>query len=178
MTENQDRLSKLLIFTVLIVALFSKTASAQALNSTTNFWDNVRFGGGFGLGFGNDTFNASISPNAIYQVNNQLAIGSGLNLNYSKFRDSKLVAYGASVLSYYSILPSIQLSAEFEQLRINRKFELDGANIEDNYWNPALFLGIGYANRNITFGVRYDVLYKENKSIYSNAFMPFVRVYF
>ncbi|MCK0155620.1 alpha-ketoglutarate decarboxylase [Cellulophaga sp. F20128] len=178
MKRKRPTFSTLLVFSFLLISFTHATISAQSQNTSSDFWNNVRFGGGFGLGFGNNTFNAALSPNAIYQVNDQFAIGAGLNFNYSKFRDSKLIAYGASALTYYNIIPAIQLSAEFEQLRINRKFEFDGANIEDNYWNPALFLGLGYTSRNITVGVRYDVLYSEGKSIYSDAFMPFVRVYF
>jgi hypothetical protein len=41
-----------------------------------------------------------------------------------------------------------------------------------------LFLGAGYRNENITFGVRYNVLHKERDNIYAEAFMPFVRVFF
>ena len=68
---------------------------------------------------------------------------------------------------------------ELEQLRVNRSFEVVGApNLEDNYWSPALFLGVGYSNRNVTVGIRYDVLYDDEKSIYADPWMPFVRVYF
>lgn len=65
-----------------------------------------------------------------------------------------------------------------EQLRVNRQLELDGGNREDNYWSPALFLGIGYGNRNLTVGIRYNVLHDHQKSIYADAFTPYVRVYF
>lgn len=178
MKKKRPSFSIILVFSLLLICFVHSSVSAQQQKASSDFWNKVRFGGGFGLGFGNNTFNAAISPNAMYQVNDQFSVGTGLNFNYSKFRDSKLMAYGASALSYYNIFPAIQLSAEFEQLRINRKYEFDGANIEDNYWNPALFLGLGYSSRNITVGVRYDVLYTEGKSIYSDAFMPFVRMYF
>lgn len=48
----------------------------------------------------------------------------------------------------------------------------------ENYWLPAFFVGIGYSTYNVTFGLRYDLLYTDRKSIYSNALIPFVRVYF
>jgi hypothetical protein len=152
--------------------------SGTSQKISNDFWNNVRFGGGIGLGFSNGFFNGSISPSAIYQVNEQFATGIGLNFNYAKFDDDKLLAYGGSILTLYNRIPYIQLSGEFEQLRINRTYALEGGDLEDNYWSPALFLGIGYNNRNVTFGLRYDVLYDDNKSIYSNALMPFVRLYF
>jgi len=65
-----------------------------------------------------------------------------------------------------------------EELNINRKFEDNLTLQDDSYWYTALFLGAGYRTGNITFGIRYDVLYDENKSIYADPWIPFVRVYF
>ncbi|MEO1009698.1 MAG: alpha-ketoglutarate decarboxylase [Bacteroidota bacterium] len=142
------------------------------------FWENVRFGGGIGLGFTNGGFNGSLSPSAIYQFNREFALGTSLIFNYAKFNDDKLLAYGGSLISLYNPIPAIQLSAEFEQLRINREFDNGLIQLEDNYWSPALFLGIGYTQRNVTVGIRYDVLFDEEDSIYADAWMPFVRVFF
>ncbi len=151
----------------------------QNYQTKSNFWNNVHYGGGLGLGFTNGGFNGSVSPSAIYQVNEQFATGVSLNFNYAKFNEDKLLAYGGSIITLFNPVPILQLSGELEQLRINRTISNIGLNdIEDNYWSPALFLGLGYSNQNITFGIRYDVLYDENKSIYANAWMPFVRVYF
>ncbi|MGY8916301.1 MAG: alpha-ketoglutarate decarboxylase [Flavobacteriales bacterium] len=158
--------------------LSSIFATAQGYRNSGDFWNNVHYGGGIGLGFGRDSFNAALSPSAIYQANDLIAFGLGLNFNYSKFQESKLTAYGGSLLTLFNPIQPIQLSAELEQLRVNRDFEFDGANIEDNYWSPALFIGVGYSNRNVTFGIRYDLLYDDEKSIYADPFMPFVRVYF
>jgi hypothetical protein len=41
-----------------------------------------------------------------------------------------------------------------------------------------LFLGAGYNTGNVVLGVRYNVLFNENDYVYSDAFMPFIRVYF
>lgn len=152
--------------------------TAQNLAQNNNFWSRVRIGGGIGLGFTNGGFNGSISPSAIYQVSDQFATGVGLNFNYAKFNDNKFLAYGGSVLALYNPIPYLQFSGELEQLRINRNFPGLGGNYEENYWSPALFVGIGYSNQNITLGIRYDLLYDDNKSIYANAWMPFIRVYF
>lgn len=160
------------------ILLLAFTCVAQNSTFKRNFWNNVRYGGGIGLGFSNGGFNASISPSALYQFNEQFASGLSLNFNYAKFNDDKLLAYGGSLLSLYNPIHFLQLSTEFEQLRINREFNNGVLYLENNYWSPALFLGIGYVNQNFTVGIRYDVLYDDAKSIYANAFMPFVRVYF
>ncbi|MFT5942717.1 MAG: hypothetical protein ACI9Q4_001983 [Sediminicola sp.] len=165
-------------FLMFIFILSSIIAMGQGYRTSGGFWNNVYYGGGVGLGFGRESFNASLSPSAIYQANEQMAVGLGLNFNYSKFQESKLLAYGGSLLTLYNPIQLIQLSAELEHLRVNRDFEFDGATISENYWSPALFVGIGYSNRNVTFGIRYDLLYDEEKSIYGDPFMPFIRFYF
>ena len=50
--------------------------------------------------------------------------------------------------------------------------------ISDNFWNTGLFLGAGYRMENVTIGARYNVLFQEDKGVYGDALMPFVRVYF
>lgn len=144
-----------------------------------NFWKNVRFGGGIGLGFGNGFFSGTLAPSAIYQFNPQFAVGVGLSGTYNKRKNRySTTILGGRVMTFYNIIPEIQLSAEFEELHVNRKWEMDGANVTDHYWHPALFLGAGFRTRNVTIGVRYNVLYDKNKSIYGQAYAPFVRVYF
>lgn len=168
---------KKMLFTLLITINII-SSFAQNSNNNSDFWNHVRFGGGIGLGFINNGFNGSISPSAIYQFNDQFAAGTSLNFSYAKFNDDKFLAYGGSVLSLFNPIPQLQLSTEYEQLRINRTLYTQTINIEDNYWLPAFFVGIGYSTPNVTFGLRYDLLYNDNKSIYGNALMPFARVYF
>tara|TARA_R110000796_G_scaffold37722_4_gene95412 strand:- start:327107 stop:327640 length:534 start_codon:yes stop_codon:yes gene_type:complete len=165
-------------FLVSLFLVFTHVSFSQFNSSNGNFWDKVHYGGGIGLGFGKDYFNGSISPSAIYQVNDKFATGIQLNFSYAQIGDDTLTAYGGSIINLYNIIPAIQLSAEFEELRINRNLAFDGGNIKDNYWSPAIYLGIGYVNRNFTIGVKYNVLFDEYKSVYTDAFIPFVRVYF
>tara|TARA_R110000868_G_scaffold37950_10_gene133504 strand:+ start:38 stop:553 length:516 start_codon:yes stop_codon:yes gene_type:complete len=166
------------LFFILLVTFNFNFSFAQNSSKNSDFWSNVRYGGGIGLGFSNSTFNASVSPSAIYQFNDLIAVGTSLNFNYAKFNDDKFLAYGGSILSLFNPIPQLQLSSEFEQLRINRTLYTQTINIEDDYWLPALFVGLGYSTRNVTFGLRYDLLYNDRKSIYGNLLMPFVRVYF
>tara|TARA_R110001606_G_scaffold397455_1_gene573926 strand:- start:903 stop:1466 length:564 start_codon:yes stop_codon:yes gene_type:complete len=175
--QNLQMSLKKMLFTLLIT-INNISSFAQNSNNNSDFWNHVRFGGGIGLGFINNGFNGSISPSAIYQFNDQFAAGTSLNFSYAKFNDDKFLAYGGSVLSLFNPIPQLQLSTEFEQLRINRTLYSQTINIEDNYWLPAFFVGIGYSTPNVTFGLRYDLLYNDNKSIYGNALMPFARVYF
>ncbi|WP_108113297.1 alpha-ketoglutarate decarboxylase [Kordia periserrulae] len=161
--------------------LFSLSALSQ--NTTSNsqgsdFWKRVRYGGGLGLSFGNGIFSATVAPSAIYDFNTQFS--AGIALNYTYFNDDdffRSTIIGGSLIGLYSPLREIQLSTEFEYMNVNRDFD-DPIFADDNYWQPAVFFGIGYTTNNFTVGVRYNVLHDDEKSIYADALVPFVRVYF
>lgn len=170
-------MDKKILLTCLSVCALSFIYS-QNTQRTNNFWRDVRYGGSLGLNFFSGGFNASVSPSAIYPFSDRFSAGTSLNFNYAKFDDDELLAYGGSLLSLYNPIPEIQLSAELEQLRINRTFEAFPNTIKDNYWSPALFLGIGYSTYNVTVGLRYNLLFDEDRSIYANALLPFIRVFF
>ncbi|MBA5792300.1 hypothetical protein H1R17_07680 [Flavobacterium sp. xlx-214] len=149
---------------------------------TTNFWSDVKIGGGLGLGFGSGFTNIAVSPSAIKPITEQLSAGVGLQFNYLKSKGFyESTSYGANLIGIYSPAPMIQLSAELEQLRVNNTWFTNFAAtnaVKENFWNTALFLGAGYTEGNVTLGVRYNVLYKDDNLVYSQAWMPFIRVYF
>ncbi len=175
----------------LYFTLFSFFGSVTAQTSTnqnlqpkqkSEFWQKVRFGGGLGLNVGSGFTDITIAPSAIYEINEYVATGIGLQGSYIKvrpknnnFANYEAYTYGGSWLVLVNPIQEIQLSAELEQLRVNVNYD-DG--FSDNFWNTALFVGGGYRTQNVTIGVRYNVLHNSNKNIYSEAFMPFVRVYF
>jgi hypothetical protein len=168
----------IVLFCVLSINPKALKAQNSMDNSTVNFWDNVRFGGGLGLSFGDGFFSGTITPMAIYDFNPMVSAGLGLNATFNNRRDEyKSTILGASMITLFNPVQPLQLSAEYELLNVNRKW--DDVNIRDeNYWYPGLFLGAGFRSRNLTVGVRYDVLYDDNRSIYTNAWVPFVRFYF
>ncbi len=163
---------------ILLAIIWSfNTITAQQLEN--DFWKHVRFGGGVGLSFGNGFFSGTLAPSALYEFTNNFAMGVGLNGTYNRSKDFyKSTIFGGSLISLYSPMNTIQMSAEFEELYVSRKYDNHLNFADDSYWYPALFLGAGYRNRNVTFGIRYDVLYDRNKSIYADPWAPFVRVYF
>jgi len=163
-------------FLFLIFILCFKNISAQ----TSNFSDNIKYGGGIGLSFGSNFFSGTLEPSAIYQVNPQFAFGAGLNLTYNSQKDFyKSTIIGGTLTGLYNPIPNIQLSGEYQQLRVNRKYDDDLVLYQDDkYWSPALLLGVGYQTDHVTVGIRYDVLYDDNKSIYATPWAPFIRVYF
>jgi hypothetical protein len=178
MNTHRTFISLKLLFSVLLIISISHNSYSQ---NQYPFWSNVQFGGGIGLNFGDGFFSGTLAPSAIYRFNPTVATGIGLNASYAKQRNVfKSTVLGASVITLVNPIPEIQLSGEFEELYVDREF--DNAFFSDvadgSYWYPALFLGVGYSTSNITFGIRYDILYDADRSIYNNAWMPFFRVFF
>ena len=132
------------------------------------------------MSFGDGFFSGTLAPNAIYDFNPYVSSGIGLNLTYNTRKNIyKSTILGGSLITLFNVLPQMQLSTEFEQLNVDRNFdEQYVTNEDDNYWYSALFLGAGYRTGNVIFGIRYDVLYDEDKSIYAEPWIPFVRVFF
>ncbi len=167
-----------ILFSIVPITSFSQNTKDETLTKT--FWDKVQYGGGVGLNFGNTLFSATLAPNAIYPLNPYVSVGAGLNFSYSAQRDVfKSTILGGSIIGLVNPYETIQLSVEFEQLHVSQNFEENFSAIADrNYWYSGLFLGAGYRTNNIVFGIRYDVLYNENTSVYSQPWMPFVRFWF
>jgi hypothetical protein len=173
-----------LTFLVAIVFLFGNKFEIYAqetkeINTKSDFLNRLQFGGGLGLGIGNGYADIMVAPSAIYNFNSYVSAGLGVQYNYVKQRDLyKANMYGGSVIALFNPLEELQISTELEQLRVNRTFNDSFGNNSQDFWNTALFLGAGYRNENITFGVRYNVLHRDRDNIYADAFMPFVRIYF
>ncbi len=179
--KMNTRINSLLVLAAIL--FFSPLAIGQndLIKPKSDFWKKVRFGGGLGLNFGNNFTNINISPSALYQPNEYIAFGPGLNYTFQRFADTRNSIIGASAIILANPIDFLQLSGELEQLRVNRSF--DGRPDEDPFNNTALFLGAGYrlnvgGNSLGAVGIRYNVLFRESDGIYQDAWLPFVRVYF
>ena len=163
-----------------IFYLFSTSLICQNNNNgPSDFLNHVRFGGGVGLSFGNGFFSGTLAPSAIYQFNPQVALGVGLSGTYNTREDFyRSTIIGGSIISIFNPIREVQLSAEFEELNVSRNWDDRTGFKDENYWYPALFLGAGFNSGPVTVGIRYDVLYDRDKSIYADPWIPFVRVYF
>ena len=156
-------------------------ARGQVIPEKKNeFWKHVQFGGGIGLSIGSGYTDITLAPIGVYNFNKYVSAGVGLQGSYVSSRNFyKAALYGGSVIGLFNPIEQVQLSVELEQVRVNRTIEeIEGPNIKDDFWNTGLFLGAGFRTGNVIVGVRYNVLYTKNDYVYSDAFMPFVRVYF
>ena len=175
-----------LILLLICFSCFNGYGQEEIKKMQSNFWKQVQIGGGIGLSFNNNFFSGSLSPSGVYRFNERFATGVGLSVSYNsqKYVYESYV-FGSSIIGLFNVIPQLQISAEFEQLFINRNFEdtiivtgCNTANCDESYWYPGLYLGAGFSSGPVTIGVRLDVLYDDYKSIYGSAYNPFVRVYF
>lgn len=160
-------MKKTLLFVLLSFCFF--TTQAQQ-----NFsWENVNYGGAITLGIGSQT-TIGFAPNALYNFENGLCAGLGVGYLYSSFRDFTTSAFSFSIISLYQTPYKFQLSAEFDQYFANQKDSF--GTYSSNF--PALHLGVAYRFGKFAIGIRYDVLYDENKSIFASPISPVTRFYF
>lgn len=156
------------IFTFTTAILFSQNADKP------KFMDKVQFGGGLGLSFSNNYTTFSIAPSAIYNFNEYVAVGPGLSYLYAKNRELKSNVFGAGLITLFNPIQNLQLSAEYEHLFVTQKLGVDKTSFD----YPALYIGGAYRIGNFSAGLRYDVLYNSDKTIYASAFSPIFRFYF
>jgi hypothetical protein len=167
---------------VLIFGIFSKIYGQTdlAVKQKSNFWKQVQFGGGFGLNIGSGFTDVTLSPNAIYNLNQYLAQGAGLQGSIVSQKDYYSSAiYGVNTIVLINPIEEVQLSIELEQVRVNNTFRNPTTGtLKDNFWNTGLFVGGGYRMENVTMGMRYNLLFNKDKNVYADAMMPFIRFYF
>jgi long-subunit fatty acid transport protein len=167
---------------ILLLLLFLANSNLTSQNSELKqqkFINNIRFGGGFNISLNNSYTTFAISPSALYDFSDEFSLGLGLTYVYVKNksiiqRTSNL--YGGSILALYRPIQYIQLSMEYEQLKLNQKINYSNTI---NPWQPALYIGMEYVTGNLAMGLRYDVLFDQTKNvIYASGLSPVFRLYF
>jgi len=181
--EYNTRIHSLLILAAILFFSPLATAQNEPVKTKSDFWKKVRFGGGLGLNFGNNSTSITVAPSALYQPNEYVAFGPGLNYSFQQFGDSRTTLLGGSAIVLAQPVNFLQLSGELEVTNVNQSF--DGGLDRDPFTNTALFLGAGYrlnigGNSLGAAGIRYNVLFNENSenNIFAMAWQPFVRFYF
>ncbi|RQO30495.1 hypothetical protein DBR32_13090 [Taibaiella sp. KBW10] len=189
-------------FVILIGLLLSISALAQDRyssgghsskpKSSSGGFDPQRLvmGGGFGLGFGSGSFNASISPLVGYKLTNNLM--AGVSIGYQYFRESNYTTFYNTTTSRYENYPRRYSMFSpgawvrynlFSQFFVQAHFEyhisdvkwteaatLGGGSgkesVKANYSIPTLLVGAGYRlpvseRISLYLGLYYDVLQKS-----------------
>ena len=88
---------------LLFSSVLYSQSSGNVLGSSQNFWQNVQFGGGFGLNISSQFTEINLAPGAIYRFNPKAAAGIGLQGSFvSSEGDYSSSIYGLSAISLFN----------------------------------------------------------------------------
>jgi len=164
--------NNILIFSLLLLLSFQ--ANAQKKTKKIGFY------GGFGLSLGTGYTYISLQPGITYPLFDKFRLGAGVQYTYLKSNKTyygvnySYNIYGFNTMALFNPYKELEISAEFEDLYVNQNYN----NISNKFWSPALFGGLGYRYGPVVAGFKYNFLYDPKTSIYQDAFIPFIRIYF
>lgn len=162
----------------LFLMLISFWSFAQIAMSSGNQNNRWTFGGGLGVGFGSDSyFNLQVSPRVGYRITDQLEGGIIGNVSWQKDNYYTSTMFGVGPFANYYFARTFFVGANLQQYFINSKEKFTGYKFNTD--ETALYLGGGYMqslgnNAFVQIGLMYNVLWKENRSIFSSGFVPSV----
>ena len=181
MILNKFKIVILLAFSLFVYSTntFAQTQEVIVIDSTHTKPNKWKFGMGFGLNFVGGT-NINLAPNLYYNVSDKITFGAGLQYNYSSIKDLRTTStIGGTLISLYNPSKRITTLLEFAQLNVSSKMETPSGEIKDSFWESALFVGAGLNITNkISVGAKYNLLYKEDESVYTSPVIPFVNISF
>ncbi|MFP3592042.1 hypothetical protein [Chryseobacterium sp. SIMBA_038] len=164
-------------FIIPLVLMLSGSAFSQVSVGTTEQNNNKwTFGGGIGVGFGSQSlFYLQASPRVGYRLTDDLEGGVIGSVSWQTSDYYRSTMFGVGPFLNYYIARTFYLSANYQHYFINYKDKY--YDYKMNEQEDALYLGGGYMQRigNNSFmqiGVMYNVLWKENSSIFSSGLVP------
>lgn len=175
--KNKNRHMKkinLVLMLLISSAAFSQFSVASS-PAETNKWT---FGGGVGVGFGsNSYFNLQVAPRVGYKVTNDLEAGLVGSVSWQSSNSYKSSMFGFGPFVNYYFARSFFVSGNLQHFFVN--YEDKFYDFKNNQQETALYLGGGYMqqignNSFMQIGLMYNVLYKENNSIFSSGLIPSV----
>lgn len=167
-------MKKIIISLMLILSgsVFSQVSVGQTLQDN-NKWT---FGGGIGVGFGsNSAFYLQASPRVGYRLTNDLEAGVVGSVSWQTSNYFSSTMFGAGPFVNYYIARSFYVGANLQHYFINYKDKY--YDYKDTREETALYLGGGYMQQIggssfMQIGVMYNVLWKENSSVFSSGLVP------
>ena len=156
--------------------ILSVTGSLQAQKKDKK----ISFYGGFSLSLSTDYTYISLQPGLIYHVHPKFKLGSGVQYTYLKSNKNyygvnySYNIYGFNAIALYYPYRELEFSLEFEDLYIKQNYN----SVHNDFWSPGLFAGVAYRYGHVAAGFKYNFLYDPVKSVYQDAFIPFIRIYF
>lgn len=168
----------------LFLISFSVMAFSQMISTskTDSRWTyGVGAGVGVSGGSGGTGTTISISPRIGYRVTDDFEVGvaGGFTWGNSKYYSSTMFGIGPFANYYFG--RSFYISGLFQEYFINQKDKYNNQKYSTD--EAALYLGAGYMQRigdraYMQLGASYNVLYKENSSVFSSGFVPNIGIVF
>ena len=158
---------------VLISGSIFSQVSVGATSENNNRWT---FGGGIGVGFGSQSsFYLQASPRVGYRLTDDLEVGVVGSVAWQTSDYYRSTMFGVGPFANYYFARSFYVGANLQQYFINFKDKF--YDYKTNEEETALYLGGGYMQRIGThsfmqIGLMYNVLYKENSSVFSSGLIP------
>ena len=167
-------MKKFIIPMMLVISgsLFSQVSIGTG-SQQNNRWT---FGGGIGVGFGsNSAFYLQASPRVGYKITDDLEGGVVGSVSWQTSDYYKSTMFGVGPFVNYYIARSFYVGANLQQYFINYKDKFYDYKVNEQ--ETALYLGGGYmqrigGNSFMQLGLMYNVLWKENSSVFSSGLVP------
>lgn len=157
-----------------IIIICILLSSLSIFSQDSSFFKKLRFGGEFGLSFGSNSKSITALPTVVYDFDEEFSLGLGAGYTYSKRNDFESNVLSHNIIALYRPIKTIEFSADLQQLYVKRK----QGTISENYNYPALNIGVSYRTGAVSLGLKYDVLYNKDKSVFSSPISPVLRILF
>lgn len=163
----------------LLILLISSTGIyAQSLLTVSDNSDRIRVGGGMGLNFGDHGyFGLNISPFIGYEILPELEGGIGVGYHFATSKISKQNLF--KVGPYVNYYPTPEFFARVQYEFYSGNHTLKSTSVKRSFDENALWIGAGYQSvGRVRFyaGMMYNLLYKSDSRVFSNAFQPILGV--
>lgn len=171
-------MTKYLLLTILSCLTIATAQSQSTQNSKSSFdINNLTFGGGFGLQFGDYTA-INISPQIGYNFSQYINAGAGFSYSYyrEKYDHDNLKRnnhyLGFNVYSRIYPVPYLVLMVQPEMDRMWRtdKISSTGQTFKDEKFIPVCLVGGGLRLGSVTAMIQYDVAQNKYSPYGNNVF--------
>jgi hypothetical protein len=147
------------------------------VQSAGDVWDRIRFGGNFGLQFGNPT-TILVSPSLGYVpgaewLDDKLMLGVGLTYIYSRFKiyseNNESNIFGGRLFGRYLVRDNVFAYSELEHLNASNYY----MTVPRREWVSSFFVGGGYLmpisdRGGISVTILYNLTWTTTHLIYSS----------
>jgi hypothetical protein len=173
---------KKLILTLIFLSstfAFAQISESSSLNSGKwTFGGSASINGTFGT---YSTFGVSVAPRVGYKISENLEFGGIASFSLLDSDLHSTTLFGIGPYANYYFAKNFYATAQFQEYIITQK--LKGTKDRTGRDEAALYIGGGYMtkvgnNIYMQIGAMYNVLWKENSSIFSSGFTPQVGVVF